>query len=83
MNIHYVEIFPRPHWRRFLRRDQFGRIADNFEARAANTRHAIRNDRRLKHLARAGDVAGCCRRLAKLGIESHAALVAAIIEGRL
>jgi hypothetical protein len=83
-DVHRIEIIPRPHWRRFLRRDHVGRIAnDHYQAREANARHAIRHDRQLMHLVALGDVEACRRRLCFLGIEAHAALISAIIEGRL
>ncbi len=82
MNVHHIEIIPRPHWRRFLRRDQFGQIVnDRDECREANARHALRHDRRLWHLVERGDVEAARLRLCDLGIYASPQQAAALIEG--
>lgn len=82
MNVHTIEFVPRPHWRRFLRRDYQGRIVnDRDDCRRANARLAALHDRRLKRLIALGDVDGTRRRLCDLGIYAGAQEAAALIEG--
>lgn len=82
MNVHHVEIFPKPHWRRFLRRDQQGRIVnDRDDCRRSNARLAARYDRKLMHLVALGDIEATRRRLCDLGIYAGTQEAAALIEG--
>ena len=78
-DVHTIECYG-PHWTRFLRRNRFGVIANDFEGGQANARWAMRCDPELLHLAALGDVDGCRDRLAALGIEVSFWLVVALIE---
>ncbi|RVI57156.1 hypothetical protein SmedWSM1115_10860 [Sinorhizobium medicae WSM1115] len=82
MNVHRIETFG-PHWSRFLRRDHQGRIASYpDDARRANAAHAIRHDRKLKHLVALGDLEAARLRLCDLDIYVSPALVVELIEVR-